>query len=72
MENLLETRYLLLRRGFALHMARAVSCSAHMKLVNKLSSSIEAHYQWMEQSLGKDKLGHLYELLDELIALEQP
>ncbi|MGQ2994740.1 MULTISPECIES: homoprotocatechuate degradation operon regulator HpaR [unclassified Variovorax] len=43
-----------------------------MKLVNKLSSSIEAHYQWMEQSLGKDKLGQLYELLDELIALEQP
>ncbi|WP_208513296.1 homoprotocatechuate degradation operon regulator HpaR [Variovorax paradoxus] len=43
-----------------------------MKLVTKLSSSIEAHYQWMEQSLGKDKLGQLYELLDELIALEQP
>ena len=43
-----------------------------MKLVNKLSSSIEAHYQWMGQSLGKDKLGQLYELLDELIALEQP
>jgi len=43
-----------------------------MKLVTKLSSSIEAHYQWMEQSLGKDKLGQLYALLDELIALEQP
>ena len=43
-----------------------------MKLVRKLSSSIEAHYQWMEQSLGKDKLAQLYALLDELIALEQP
>jgi len=42
------------------------------KLVKKLSSSIEAHYQWMEQSLGKTKLAQLYALLDELIALEQP
>jgi homoprotocatechuate degradation regulator HpaR len=43
-----------------------------MRLVKKLSSSIEAHYQWMEQSLGKKKLAQLYVLLDELIALEQP
>jgi homoprotocatechuate degradation regulator HpaR len=43
-----------------------------MKLVKKLSSSIEAHYQWMEESLGKAKLAQLYGLLDELIALEQP
>ena len=42
------------------------------KLVAKLSTSIEAHYAWMEQSLGKAKLGALYGLLDELIALEQP
>jgi len=42
------------------------------KLVKKLSTSIEAHYTWMEQSLGKDKLTALYALLDELIALEQP
>jgi len=42
------------------------------KLVAKLSTSIEAHYAWMEQSLGKAKLGTLYGLLDELIALEQP
>jgi homoprotocatechuate degradation regulator HpaR len=43
-----------------------------MKLVKKLSSSIEAHYEWMEESLGKAKLAQLYGLLDELIALEQP
>jgi len=42
------------------------------KLVKRLSVSIEAHYQWMEESLGKEKLTHLYALLDELIALEQP
>jgi len=42
------------------------------QLVDTLSHSIEAHYAWMEQSLGKDKLGRLYELLDELIALEEP
>lgn len=50
-----------------------VEATAHgMKLVKKLSSSIEAHYQWLEQSLGKTKLTQLYGLLDELIALEQP
>jgi homoprotocatechuate degradation regulator HpaR len=42
------------------------------QLVSKLSLSIEAHYAWMEKSLGKEKLGRLYELLDELIALEEP
>jgi len=41
-------------------------------LVNTLSSSIEAHYAWMEQSLGKEKLSQIYGLLDELIALETP
>ncbi|WP_431274465.1 homoprotocatechuate degradation operon regulator HpaR [Variovorax ureilyticus] len=41
-------------------------------LVKRLSVSIEAHYKWMEESLGKEKLTHLYALLDELIALEQP
>jgi homoprotocatechuate degradation regulator HpaR len=40
--------------------------------VQALSKSIEAHYQWMEQQLGKDKLGQLYALLDEVIALETP
>jgi homoprotocatechuate degradation regulator HpaR len=42
------------------------------KLVDKLSHTIEAHYQWLEKSLGKQKLAQLYLLLDELIALEQP
>ena len=41
------------------------------KLVDKLSHSIEAHYAWMEQSLGKQQLAQLYELLDAVIALEQ-
>jgi homoprotocatechuate degradation regulator HpaR len=43
-----------------------------LKLVEKLSWGVEAHYAWIEQSLGKDKLAQLYALLDELIELEQP
>lgn len=43
-----------------------------LKLVEKLSHAIERHYDWMEQSLGKQKLSQLYELLDEVIELEQP
>jgi homoprotocatechuate degradation regulator HpaR len=42
------------------------------RLVDRLSTAIEAHYQWLEQSLGKQKLVQLYGLLDELIELEQP
>lgn len=42
------------------------------KLVKLLSTSIEAHYAWMEQAMGKDKLAQIYVLLDELISLEQP
>ena len=42
------------------------------KLVDKLSHTVEAHYQWLEKSLGKQKLAQLYELLDQLIELEQP
>lgn len=42
------------------------------QLVTQLSTSIEAHYAWMEEAMGKEKLAQLYELLDELIALEQP
>jgi homoprotocatechuate degradation regulator HpaR len=43
-----------------------------LKLVDKLSHAVEAHYQWMENTLGKHKLKQLYRLLDELIELEQP
>jgi homoprotocatechuate degradation regulator HpaR len=42
------------------------------RLVEKLSHTVESHYQWMEQALGKQKLAQLYALLDELIELEQP
>jgi homoprotocatechuate degradation regulator HpaR len=42
------------------------------QLVDALAHNIEAHYARMEQSLGKEKLGQLYALLDELIALEEP
>ena len=38
--------------------------------VQALSQTIEAHYAWIEQELGKTKLKALYELLDSLIALE--
>ncbi|MGZ5194634.1 MAG: homoprotocatechuate degradation operon regulator HpaR [Ramlibacter sp.] len=43
-----------------------------LKLVEKLSHTVEAHYDWMEKSLGKQKLAQLYRLLDEVIELEQP
>lgn len=42
------------------------------KLVRTLSGAIEAHYAWIEQSLGKEKLAQIYTLLDDLIELEQP
>jgi len=38
--------------------------------VQALSQTIEAHYVWMENQLGKDALLALYHLLDEVIALE--
>jgi homoprotocatechuate degradation regulator HpaR len=43
-----------------------------MQLVGTLSQTIEAHYAWMEKTLGKESLARLYELLDQLIELEQP
>ncbi len=43
-----------------------------LEKVRTLSQTIEAHYLWMEQQLGKAKLEQLYALLDELIALETP
>jgi homoprotocatechuate degradation regulator HpaR len=41
-----------------------------LALVQRLSHTIEAHYAWMEDQLGKARLAQLYALLDELIALE--
>jgi DNA-binding MarR family transcriptional regulator len=38
--------------------------------VAKLSEAIEAHYEWMESELGKQKLAQLYQLLDAVIQLE--
>jgi homoprotocatechuate degradation regulator HpaR len=43
-----------------------------LKLVEKLSHTVERHYNWMEKSLGKEKLKQLYQLLDDVIELEQP
>ena len=42
------------------------------RAVQKLSHSIEAHYDFMEESLGKKKLTQLYALLDAVIELERP
>ncbi len=42
------------------------------RLVAKLSDAIEAHYAWLEGTLGKAQLQQLYALLDQVIALEQP
>ena len=41
-----------------------------LKRVHTLATTIEAHYAWMEQHLGKAKLQQLYDLLDEVIALD--
>ena len=43
---------------------------AGLDKVQALSQTIEAHYIWMEQQLGKARLTALYELLDKVIALE--
>jgi homoprotocatechuate degradation regulator HpaR len=43
---------------------------AGLAKVQALSQTIEAHYVWMEQQLGKDHLKALYDLLDGVIALE--
>jgi len=43
---------------------------AGLKLVRKLSATIEAHYDWLEERLGKARLAQLYGLLDDVIALE--
>lgn len=44
--------------------------SAGLAKVQTLSQTIEAHYVWMEQQLGESRLTALYELLDQVIALE--
>lgn len=41
-------------------------------LVDGLADSVQAHYAWLEKSMGKKKLSALYALLDELIELEKP
>ena len=41
-----------------------------MRLVDRLSHTVESHYAWMERQLGTTKLAQLYKLLDEVIALE--
>ena len=46
--------------------------TAGLDKVQALSQTIEAHYRWMEQQLGKARLTALYELLDKVIALEVP
>jgi len=40
--------------------------------VQALSQTIEAHYSWMTEHLGSSQLTALYNLLDQLIALEVP
>jgi homoprotocatechuate degradation regulator HpaR len=42
------------------------------RAVARLSHTIEVHYDFMEKSLGKDRLTQLYALLDAVIELEQP
>ena len=44
--------------------------AAGLAKVQALSQTIEAHYSWMEQQLGKARLTALYNLLDQVIELE--
>jgi fructose-specific phosphotransferase system IIC component len=48
----------------------ATTTAQGLAKVQALSQTIEAHYAWLEQELGKIKLKAMYELLDGLIALE--
>ncbi len=41
------------------------------QMVDAISVEIEDHYAWMEKSLGRQRLHALYELLDQVIALER-
>lgn len=52
---------------------RTVVCATEqgMERVATLAVTIEAHYQQLEQVLGRDKLAELYALLDTLIDMEQ-
>jgi len=43
-----------------------------LEKVQTLSQTIEAHYSWMAQHLGPSQLTTLYNLLDQLIAVEVP
>src|SRR5574337_426728 len=42
------------------------------RLADELARVFEAHYAWLEEALGRDKLSQLYRLLDEVIELEHP
>lgn len=46
--------------------------AAGLSKVQALSQTIEAHYAWMAQQLGPSQLKAMYDLLDQLIALEVP
>ena len=52
------------RRTVVLPTARGLA------LVQSLSDTVEAHYQWMEAQLGRHQLRQLYALLDQVVALE--
>jgi homoprotocatechuate degradation regulator HpaR len=46
--------------------------TAGLAKVQALSQTIETHYSWMEQQLGKAQLMAMYDLLDKVIAMEVP
>jgi len=70
----MERDGLITRERSALDARRTVVRATPLGLakVQALSESIEAHYSWLEKELGKPRLKALYELLDEVIALEAP
>lgn len=65
----------LIERQRCAHDARRTvvrATAAGLSKTQSLSQTIEAHYVWMEQHLGKAQLSVLYNLLDKVIALGQP
>ncbi len=72
--NRMERDGLIQRQRCPIDARRSVvrATRAGLKLVHQLSTTIESHYAWMEARLGKAQLAQLYDLLDAVIAVEQP